>query len=85
MKLPPATRQSYYVLHAQFQVGNGYSPFAVMLQKSRCIVIPLPLTQSFHVLSVAGSIAQLCPKQHKMETKYSADSLLITLAGWAAT
>ena len=54
MKLPPATRQSYYVLHAQFQVGNGYSPFAVMLQKSRCIVIPLPLMQSFHVLSVAG-------------------------------
>ena len=32
-----------------------------------------------------GTIAQLYPKQHKMETQYKADSLLITLAGWAAT
>ena len=31
------------------------------------------------------SIAQSYPKHHKTETQYTADSLLITLAGWAAT
>ena len=29
------------------------------------------------------SIPQLYPKRHKMETQYTSDSLLITLAGWA--
>ena len=35
--------------------------------------------------SQAVTIAQLYPKQHKMGTQYKANSLLITLAGWAAT
>ena len=35
--------------------------------------------------SVGRFIALLYPKQHKMETQYKADSLLNTLAGWAAT
>ena len=38
-----------------------------------------------YILLTVLTIPQLYPKQHKMETQYKADSLLITLAGWAAT
>ena len=33
----------------------------------------------------ARCIPQLCPKQYNMETQHTAESLLITLAGGAAT
>ena len=68
-----------YVAFENDSAGTA-TPSTTAEEKGYALFFFLPLCQLTGVL-----IAQLYPKQHKMETQYKADSLLITLAGWAAT
>ena len=56
-------------------------PQLLILRPACVYVIYVPSLNGLHV----APIPQLFPKQHKMETQYTTDSLLITLAGRAAT